>query len=71
MTSARADSPTPTHRRLYLQVLVAIVAGALLGHLAPATGAALGVEGGDRVATATLVDGLGGEAGGGLAQAGR
>jgi aerobic C4-dicarboxylate transport protein len=41
MTSAPAASPAPVYRRLYFQVLAAIVAGALLGHLAPATGAAL------------------------------
>lgn len=33
--------PMPWYRHLYLQVLVAIVAGVLLGHFAPATGAAL------------------------------
>ena len=33
--------PRPWYRHLYLQVLVAIVAGVMLGHLAPATGAAL------------------------------
>jgi aerobic C4-dicarboxylate transport protein len=41
MTSAPQAKTAPFHGRLYLQVLAAIVAGALLGHLAPATGAAL------------------------------
>jgi aerobic C4-dicarboxylate transport protein len=33
--------PTPWYRHLYVQVLVAIVAGVLVGHFAPATGEAL------------------------------
>ncbi|MEH3035812.1 MAG: dicarboxylate/amino acid:cation symporter [Sphingomonas adhaesiva] len=34
-------APRPWYRHLYVQVLVAIVAGVLLGHFAPATGEAL------------------------------
>ncbi|MET0179248.1 MAG: cation:dicarboxylase symporter family transporter, partial [Novosphingobium sp.] len=43
----RAEGPPvppkalPWHRHLYVQVLAAIVAGALVGHFAPATGEAL------------------------------
>ncbi|WP_375428033.1 dicarboxylate/amino acid:cation symporter [uncultured Sphingomonas sp.] len=38
---AEDDRPTPLWRRLYLQVLVAIALGALLGHFAPGTGQSL------------------------------
>ena len=38
---ATPPPPTPWWRHLYVQVLAAIVAGALLGHFAPETGAAL------------------------------
>jgi aerobic C4-dicarboxylate transport protein len=38
---AEDDRPIPLWRHLYLQVLAAIVLGALLGHLAPETGRAL------------------------------
>jgi aerobic C4-dicarboxylate transport protein len=38
---ASASSPLPWYRHLYFWVLIAIVAGVLVGHFAPATGAAL------------------------------
>jgi aerobic C4-dicarboxylate transport protein len=41
MASESDPTPQPIYRRLYFQVVTAIVAGALLGHLAPATGASL------------------------------
>jgi aerobic C4-dicarboxylate transport protein len=41
MASNEASSPRPFYRRLYFQVLAAIVAGALLGHLRPDLGVAL------------------------------
>lgn len=45
MLHATADTPPPVrkpwYRQLYVQVLVAIVAGVLLGHFAPATGEAM------------------------------
>src|SRR4051794_7351938 len=41
MASAAAAAPLPFYRRLYFQVVAAIVAGACLGHLAPDTGTAL------------------------------
>ena len=40
-TAMPAAPPTPWYRHLYVQVLVAIVAGALLGHLQPALGEAM------------------------------
>ena len=40
-TDMPAAPPLPGYRHLYVQVLVAIVAGALLGHLQPALGEAM------------------------------
>ena len=40
-TEATSARPRPFWAHLYVQVLIAIVAGALLGHFAPATGEAL------------------------------
>lgn len=40
-TDTPAAPPLPWYRQLYVQVLVAIVAGALLGHLQPALGEAM------------------------------
>ena len=41
--TASADPPTrkPWYRQLYVQVLIAILAGVLIGHFWPATGEAL------------------------------
>lgn len=41
IAAASAPSPRPFYHHLYVQVLVAIVAGALLGHFHPTLGAAL------------------------------
>ncbi len=40
-TAARAHAPRPFYRHLYFQVLVAIAAGALLGHFWPSVGEAM------------------------------
>ncbi len=40
-SAAARPSPQPWYRRLYLQVLIAIVAGVLVGHFAPSTGEAM------------------------------